>query len=333
MAGDADTVVSGTWLQRTSSESLGSYFLYSTPSTDEERKVRFPLNTLPSSNNNVYNIDIWFVSGPSRSTAVPVKINHAGKKAETIVYVDQTVQGGQWVSIGQFSAPIQYVDIVAPEQEPYGSVSADGVRVVDVGELGTGVLENMLRQTPSASPSISCVLGCLNCRLDTVGVCQNPFNRVCYDKLTEGAPSLYGQQEQCPEGTYECGCDGVLGPSATNRPVPSATPMALDVDISVSGVTTYGAQTSADPIDFVVSVSEAGSTITPDVIYTTNCQNPAVQPILGLSSLSNGYRIEFIVSCTGGQNSMVGIGFEANAFENVYGDEYRQSAFFMVQSV
>jgi hypothetical protein len=78
---------------------------------------------------------MWWTAWPSRSTAVPVDIRHAG--GTTRVTVDQQQNGGRWNSLGlySFAAGVSYTVTVTSQPGP-SSTCADAVKFTEIGGGG-----------------------------------------------------------------------------------------------------------------------------------------------------------------------------------------------------
>lgn len=74
-----------------------------------------------------YELSMWWTEWPSRSTSVPVDIEHSG--GTTRVYINQQQNGGRWNSLGQyfFEAGTSYNVTVTAQPSP-SSTCADAVR-------------------------------------------------------------------------------------------------------------------------------------------------------------------------------------------------------------
>lgn len=77
----------------------------------------------------LYRVKLWWTERESRSTSVPVDIEHAGGKKR--VYVNQKKNGGQWNSIGKyrFKKGATYKVTITAQPEPL-STCADAVKFV-----------------------------------------------------------------------------------------------------------------------------------------------------------------------------------------------------------
>ena len=76
-----------------------------------------------------YNLSMWWTQWPSRSTNIPVEIEHAGGK--TGIYINQQQDGGQWNALGeyQFEAGSDYKITITAQPGPT-STCADAVKFI-----------------------------------------------------------------------------------------------------------------------------------------------------------------------------------------------------------
>jgi PKD repeat protein len=91
-----------------------------------------------------YEVSMWWSEYPSRSTSVPVTVNHSGDSIT--VYVDQTQEGGQWNSLGQyhFESGSSY-DITITAQPGPSSTCADAVKLnfVQTNSPPTAIIDSI----------------------------------------------------------------------------------------------------------------------------------------------------------------------------------------------
>jgi hypothetical protein len=136
--GDAGTTTSGTWSVSGGTDPYGSQSFYS--------KESGATYTFTADTPGTYEVDMWWTTYASRSTAVPVKIYDGSTLLET-VYVNQQVDGGQWNFLGVYEFFTQARVVIVSEGNGY-STCADAVRftkstdvlsenVLDNGDTGT----------------------------------------------------------------------------------------------------------------------------------------------------------------------------------------------------
>lgn len=80
-----------------------------------------------------YRVFAWWTSEAGRNTAAAYEITHAG--GTTTVTVNQTVNGGQWNVLGAFNFNAGTAGSVVLRNTGTGSVSADAVRFVRMGDI------------------------------------------------------------------------------------------------------------------------------------------------------------------------------------------------------
>ncbi len=88
----------------------------------------------PAASGN-YEVSMWWTTWPSRSSRIPVDIQHAGGTAR--INIDQQVNGGQWNSLGiyTFVAGASYTVTVTSQPGP-SSTCADAVKFAESGASG-----------------------------------------------------------------------------------------------------------------------------------------------------------------------------------------------------
>ena len=82
-----------------------------------------------------YDVSMWWTTWSSRSTTIPVDIQHAG--GTTRVTINQQQNGGQWNSLGLFSLAggVRYTVKITSQAGP-SSTCADAVKFTNVGDVG-----------------------------------------------------------------------------------------------------------------------------------------------------------------------------------------------------
>jgi PKD repeat protein len=82
---------------------------------------------------------MWWTQWSSRSTSIPVDIEHAGGTAQAII--NQQENGGQWNSLGEFSfnAGQSYTVTITSQPGP-SSTCADAVRFLPVSETPADII-------------------------------------------------------------------------------------------------------------------------------------------------------------------------------------------------
>jgi len=125
---DFRTSSTGTWLVS------GGYYPYNADSFWSRDGSTFSWIFTPSTS-GYYDLSMWWTQWPSRSSSVPVDIEHAGTTSR--VYINQQQNSGQWNSVGNylFEAGSSYnITIIA---QPYPtSTCADAVRLMYQGGGG-----------------------------------------------------------------------------------------------------------------------------------------------------------------------------------------------------
>lgn len=96
-AGAPQVTTTGTWTTSTTVGGYGTTWLHDGASKTTTKTVKFTPN-LPT--NGVYNVRTYYYAQPNRSTNTPFIIQTAGG-TQTIL-VNQTINGGQWYSLGNF---------------------------------------------------------------------------------------------------------------------------------------------------------------------------------------------------------------------------------------
>jgi beta-glucanase (GH16 family) len=98
-AASTGVTVTGTWTASTSTQGYyGSNYLHDGNTGQGTKSVRFT-PTLASGGN--YEVFAWWTGGTLRATNVPIDI--VTSTGTSTVYVNQQVNGGQWVSLGTYS--------------------------------------------------------------------------------------------------------------------------------------------------------------------------------------------------------------------------------------
>jgi len=126
--GGPGTSYTGTWLTSGGSDPFGSNSLYS-------RDGATYTWTFSPTVSSYYEVFMWWTEWSSRSTSVPVEIEHA--HGTTTVYVNQQENGGQWNSLGifWFEAGLSYNVTITAQPGP-SSTCADAVKFVKTSEPG-----------------------------------------------------------------------------------------------------------------------------------------------------------------------------------------------------
>jgi hypothetical protein len=120
--GDPGTSSTGPWITSGALAPFGASSLYSRTAG---ATYTFSTPLAPGT----YEVSLWWTTWPSRETAVPVSVLHAGGTASSTV--NQQQRGGQWNAIGTWSFGSQ--GSVSIKSLGPGSTCADAVRWVRVG--------------------------------------------------------------------------------------------------------------------------------------------------------------------------------------------------------
>ena len=126
--GGSGTSSTGSWAASGASGSYGSNSLWSRDG------ATYTWSFTPVVSGN-YDVSMWWTTWSSRSTTVPVDIQHAG--GTTRVTINQQQNGGQWNSLGLFSfaAGVRYTVKITSQAGP-SSTCADAVKFTNVGDVG-----------------------------------------------------------------------------------------------------------------------------------------------------------------------------------------------------
>jgi hypothetical protein len=118
--GDAGTTSTGSWSVSGGANPYGSQSLYS---KDAGATYSYALSA-----SGTYEVEMWWTTYPSRSTAVPVEIYDGSTLLDT-VYVDQQQDGGQWNSLGVYTFSTQAKVVILSEGNG-NSTCADAMRFI-----------------------------------------------------------------------------------------------------------------------------------------------------------------------------------------------------------
>ncbi len=122
---DAGFSLSGTWGTSTGSGYYGSNSLFATVGGDADTATWSP--TLGDS--GLYDVQVWWVASSNRSSDAVYTVNHLG--GSTPFTVNQTQNGGQWMSLGEYQFSSGTSGSVTLTDSGSGDVvSADAVRFV-----------------------------------------------------------------------------------------------------------------------------------------------------------------------------------------------------------
>jgi hypothetical protein len=119
--GQPGTTATGSWSASGGANPYGIDSLYSNAAG---ATYRFHFGALEVGS---YEVFLWWTEYSSRQPDVPIRIRTDGA-GQQIRYVDQTRNGGQWVSLGEF-AVASSLDVTI-ECTGTGSTCADAVRIV-----------------------------------------------------------------------------------------------------------------------------------------------------------------------------------------------------------
>lgn len=89
--------VTGAWTASSTTGFYGSNSLHDGNTGKGTKSVRFTPTLVETKN---YEVFVWWTSHPNRANNVPVDVNSSN--GTTTVYVNQQIEGGQWVSLGSF---------------------------------------------------------------------------------------------------------------------------------------------------------------------------------------------------------------------------------------
>jgi hypothetical protein len=90
--------ISGVWNRSSHTKGfVGKNYLTDNNKAKQHKQVKFSPDILESGNYNIY---LHWTSGRNRAKKIPVEIAHA--KGKSIVYVDQTKNGGKWILVGRY---------------------------------------------------------------------------------------------------------------------------------------------------------------------------------------------------------------------------------------
>jgi lysophospholipase L1-like esterase len=117
---DAETSQTGTWKVSGATDPYGADSVYSRDG------ATFTWHFTPTQSGN-YEVSIWWTEWSSRSTSVPVDIEHSG--GTTTVYINQQQNGGLWNNLGDylFESGSSYNVTITAQPAP-SSTCADAVR-------------------------------------------------------------------------------------------------------------------------------------------------------------------------------------------------------------
>ncbi|MCD6384642.1 hypothetical protein J7M23_02590, partial [Candidatus Sumerlaeota bacterium] len=96
-----DFVSTGSWNTGTSPGYQVTNYLWIESVTGSETACAAWFPTFESAGS--YEVAVWYVDGTKRSTDVKFTVNHSG--GSSIVYVDQTTNGSEWVVLGTYDFP------------------------------------------------------------------------------------------------------------------------------------------------------------------------------------------------------------------------------------
>jgi hypothetical protein len=119
--GQPGTTATGPWSVSGGANPFGTDSLYSKTAG---ATYRFHFGALEAGSHEVF---LWWTEYSSRQPSVPIRIRTDGAGEQTR-YVDQTRNGGRWVSLGEF-AVVSSLDVTV-ESTGTGSTCADAARVV-----------------------------------------------------------------------------------------------------------------------------------------------------------------------------------------------------------
>lgn len=121
---DLEFNISGPWQDSRPEDRLGDRNLYHAGDcTDGERRAQWrPHAPLPA---GTYRVSAWWSAYPNHASDAPYSVFHAG--GETVVEVDQRVDGGRWNSLGEFEFDGADGHVELWNRTGSGYVVADGV--------------------------------------------------------------------------------------------------------------------------------------------------------------------------------------------------------------
>ncbi|MBE0568369.1 MAG: tandem-95 repeat protein [Deltaproteobacteria bacterium] len=126
--GGPGTSFTGAWEASGATGSFGSKSVWSRDGT------KYAWTFTPSASGS-YELSMWWTVWPSRSTAVPVDINHSGGTAR--VMINQQQNGGRWNVLGRFTfAAGQSYTVTITSQPGPSSTCADAVKFAFLGDVG-----------------------------------------------------------------------------------------------------------------------------------------------------------------------------------------------------
>ena len=117
--GDQGTASSGNWSLSSGTPYIGSQSVYS-----DEAGATYTYEVPVS---GTYEVALWWTYHSSRCSSVPVEIYDGDQLLET-VYIDQTIDGGQWNSFGYYT--FSGNASIAIHSQGGCTTNADGVRLV-----------------------------------------------------------------------------------------------------------------------------------------------------------------------------------------------------------
>lgn len=121
--GQSGTSYTGTWSASGGSNPYGRNSLWARNGA----AYTWQFDSLPA---GTYEILMWWTEWPSRSTAAPIEVSHAGERTD--LTINQQNNGGQWNSIGQFYCDGSVsITLSAPDRYTT-SYNADAVRIISV---------------------------------------------------------------------------------------------------------------------------------------------------------------------------------------------------------
>lgn len=68
---------------------------------DNKKKGKKSARWTPNLPTGIYKVSVRYVSGTNRASNVPYIVTYSGNSS--VVFVDQKVNGGQWVSLGTYT--------------------------------------------------------------------------------------------------------------------------------------------------------------------------------------------------------------------------------------
>ncbi|MCX7718686.1 MAG: family 10 glycosylhydrolase [Candidatus Sumerlaeaceae bacterium] len=127
---DAKTSATGTWSTGTSSGYYVTNYRYAITALTEDATFTFQPVFASS---GIYDLYTWYVQGANRPPDARYIINHSG--GTSVVTIDQTTSGAQWVPLGTFAMPATggFVRISNQSSIAGRAVMADAVKFVRQG--------------------------------------------------------------------------------------------------------------------------------------------------------------------------------------------------------